>query len=120
MDLPLIHKLIEVYKLWQEYLPHFPKTSRYTLGSKIDQLFIEMTELVYSASYMPTEKKLACSKKSSSKLDLLKFFLRISWEIKALDNKKYIALSERLDEIGKMLGGWIRQLKEKLPSETEE
>jgi len=51
---------------------------------------------------------------------LLKFFLRISWEIKAVDNKKYIALSERLDETGKMLGGWISQLKAKLPSETEE
>jgi len=42
---------------------------------------------------------------------LLKFFLRISWEIKAVDNKKYIALSERLDEIGKMLGGWIKTTK---------
>ena len=120
MDLPLIHKLIEAYRLWQEYLPHFPKTSRYTLGSKIDQLFIEMTELVYCASYMSLEKKLACIKKSSSELDLLKFFLRISWETKALDNKKYVALSERFDEIGKMLGGWIRQLKEKLPLEAEE
>jgi len=120
MDLPLIHKLIEAYKLWQEYLPHFPKTSRYTLGSKIDQLFIEMTELVYSASYMSGEKKLACVKKSSSKMDLLKFFLRISWEVKALDNKKYAKLSEILDEIGRMLGGWIRQLNEKLPPEAEE
>ena len=116
----MIHKLIEAYKLWQENLPNFPKTSRYTLGSKIDQLFIEMTELVFTASYLLSEKKLICINKASAKLDLLKFFLRISWEIKALDNKKYAALSEKLDEIGKMLGGWIRQLKEKLPPKTEE
>jgi len=57
---------------------------------------------------------------SSAKFDLLKFFLRISWEIKSLDNKKYVVLSERFDEIGKMLGGWIRQIKEKLPVQTEE
>jgi len=25
-----------------------------------------------------------------------------------MDTKKYISLSEKLDEIGKMLGGWIR------------
>lgn len=120
MDIPIIHKLIEAYKMWQEYLPNFPKTSRYTLGLKIDQFFIEVAELIFTASYLPAEKKLICINKSSAKLDLLKFFIRISWEIKALDNKKYAALSERLDEIGKMLGGWIRQLKEKLPPKTEE
>jgi len=48
---------------------------------------------------------------ASVKLDLLKFFLQIAWEIKSLDNKKYILLSERLNEIGKMLGGWIKALK---------
>lgn len=31
-------------------------------------------------------------------------------EIKALDDKKYIALSAGIDEIGKMLGGWSGQL----------
>jgi len=30
----------------------------------------------------------------------------VLWETKTLDNKKYILLSQKLDEIGKMLGGW--------------
>jgi len=47
---------------------------------------------------------------ASAKLDSLKFFLQIAWEIKALDNKKYIALSENLSEIGRMLGGWQKQV----------
>jgi hypothetical protein len=34
----------------------------------------------------------------------------ILWETKSLDNKKYIALSGPLDEIGRMLGGWNGQL----------
>ena len=33
----------------------------------------------------------------------------ILWEIKCLDNKKYITLSLKLDEVGKMLGGWQGQ-----------
>lgn len=119
-DLPIIHKLIEAYKLWQEYLQYFPKTSRYLLGSKIDSAFIETTELIFISCSLGGENKLAYLLKSSVKLDLLKFFLRISWEIKAIDNKKYAVLSEQLNEIGKMLGGWMRQLKEKLPTKTEE
>jgi len=92
-------------------LPHFPKDSRYTLGTKIDNLFLETTELIIGGSYSDKIEKLISLKKASVKLDLLKFFLQIAWEIKSLDNKKYIKLSEKLNEVGKMLGGWIKSLK---------
>lgn len=110
-NLSILQKLIAVYKLWHDFLPNFPKTSRYTLGFKIDSLFIETTEAVVTASYLRSEQKISFVLKASTKLDLLKFFLQVAWEIKALDNKKYILLSERLDEIGKMLGGWNKQIK---------
>ena len=41
--------------------------------------------------------------------------LRIAWETKALDTKKYISLSEPLNEIGRMIGGW----RNKALKETE-
>lgn len=110
-NLTLTQKLVAVYKLWHQFLPHFPKDSRYTIGNKIDNLFLEVIELIIKASYSDKLEKLISLKKASLKLDFLKFFLQLSWEIKFLDNKKYISLSEKLDEIGKMLGGWIKSLK---------
>lgn len=110
---------MEVYKAWQEYLVNFPKTSRFSLGSKIDTIFLQLIEYIFIACCLKGEYKLSYLSKSSAKLDLLKFFIRIAWEVKALDNKMYIVLSEHLDETGRMLGGWIRQLK-KLPCETKE
>jgi len=91
-------------------LPHFPKGSKYTLGNKIDSLFVGILELIFIAVYLPREHKLPYIKKSIGKVDLLKFFLQISWEINSLENKKYIALSEPLNEIGRMLGGWYKQI----------
>ncbi len=38
----------------------------------------------------------------------------VLWETKSLDNKKYIALSLQMDEIGKMLGGWQGQLSKQI------
>ena len=70
-----------------------------------------MIEGAIQASISDKLEKLISLKNASLKLDLLKFFLQISWEIKSLDNKKYIKLSEKLNEIGKMLGGWIKSLK---------
>ena len=115
-NLPVIQRLITTYKLWYEFLSHFPKTSRYTLGSKIDALFIEIAESLIIASYLNRNQKIPYVRKAIFKLDLLKFFLQISWEIKSLDNKKFILLSEKLNEIGKMIGGWQKQLIREKPA----
>jgi hypothetical protein len=88
-----------------------PKDSKYTLGAKVDSLFLEVTEETIKASSSNKLEKLISLKRASIKLDLLKFFLQVTWEIKSLDNKKYINLSEKINEIGKMLGGWIKSLK---------
>lgn len=106
--LPIIQRFIAIYKRWDEFRDHFPKKSRYAIGAKIDSLFIEIAELLFIARYLGGQNKLPSLQKAAGKLDLLKFFLQIAWELKTLDNKKYIALSEPLNEIGKMLGGWMR------------
>lgn len=108
-DLPIIQHFISAYKAWHEFLPHVPKDSRYTLGIKIDRALLETVELLFSASYVKKELKLPYLEKATNRLDLAKFFLQILWEIKAIDQKKYIALSEKLNELGKMIGGWSRQ-----------
>lgn len=114
-QLPIIQKLVATYKLWHETVPHFPKTSRYTLGARIDSLFLDAIEHVLTAIYAPAPTKIVELGRSITTLDTLKFFLQVSWEVRSLDNKKYLALSEQLDEIGRMLGGWRKGL-EKTPA----
>ena len=41
-------------------------------------------------------------------LDLFKMMLRLSQDTKALPEKGYLDLVARANEIGKMLGGWIK------------
>lgn len=81
------------------------------MGAKIDSLFLEILELTFTSAYLSKDQKLPYIQKAAAKLDLLKFFLQIAWEIKSLDNKKYQMLAEPLVEIGKMFGGWIRQIQ---------
>lgn len=116
--MPIIQRFISIYKLWDEFRDHFPKKSRYTLGAKIDSLFIEKIEFLYIAGSLPRGQKLPVLQKASGKLDLLKFFLQLAWELKLFDNKKYIILSDPLADIGRMIGGWIKNV-EKETSATE-
>lgn len=110
-DLPILTKLNETYKLWHEFLLHLPRLTRYTLGMRVDNLFTDSLELLLLAGYASRPDKLTILYKLSAKLDALKFFLRVLWEIKALDHKKYMAVSAVLGEVGKMAGGWMTMLK---------
>lgn len=71
--------------------------------------------LIFTSSHLNKKAKLPFIQKASQQLDSIKFIMQIAWEIKALDDKKYIKISEHLNEAGKMVGGWLKQLKENPP-----
>jgi hypothetical protein len=111
----VVLKLKDSYRLWQEYLTQFPKQNRYTLGNKIDEVFLLAIEYCFLASYASKTTKLVHLERCISRVDLLKLLLQLAWEVRALDTKKYIALSEQLQEVGRMLGGWKKGLESKTP-----
>ncbi|MEK9134775.1 MAG: four helix bundle protein [Patescibacteria group bacterium] len=108
--LPILQKAKSAYLLWYQYYPIIPKTHRYSLGQKIDNLFVNAIEAITTAGFLNKEEKLPYVRLARRKIDTLKIFLMMCWETKSLDDKKYIALSLKIDELGKMLGGWQGQL----------
>jgi hypothetical protein len=108
--LPVLQKIKEAYLLWHNYHQTLPKTQRYSLGQKIDNLFIEIIEATAVAAFLSRQEKPPFVRRAIQKLDALKILLMVLWETKSLDNKKYAALSAPLEEIGRMLGGWNGQL----------
>lgn len=65
--------------------------------------------MISGALYIKKEERALYIKVAIRKTDTLKLFFLILWETKPLDNKKYLAISEKIDEIGRMLGGWLGQ-----------
>ena len=96
--------------IWIGFYNILPKIHKYSLGQKIDTLFIEIIEAISIASFLSREEKHPWVRLAIRKTDTLKILLMVLWEAKSLDNKKYIALSLKIEEIGRMLGGWSGQL----------
>lgn len=109
----MVLRLKDTYNLWQKILTHFPKQNRYTLGNKIDEVFLLAIEYCFLASYANRETKIIHLERCISRIDLLKLLLQLAWEIQALDTNKYSALSTELQEVGRMLGGWRKGLEAK-------
>ena len=116
-DLPVLQKLAFAYKLWQGIAPHISRMTRYSLGAKIDNLFTDCIEQLLLASYTNREHKLKYIVEASNKVDFLKYFIQLVWELKAINNNKYISLSTPLTEVGKMLGGWRKQNESQPPAD---
>lgn len=96
--------------MWHGYCQSLPKIHKYSLGQKIDNVFIDLIEAMAIAGFLPKNEKLPYVRLAIRKADLMKILLLILWEIKGIDNKKYADLSQPLQEIGRMLGGWHGQI----------
>ncbi|MEK7163129.1 MAG: four helix bundle protein [Patescibacteria group bacterium] len=116
-----MHKVKDAYLFWHEFYRELPKHHRHSFGYRIDSLFVEIIEAIAAATFLSREEKSPYVRLSIKKLDALKILLMILWETKSLDDEKYIALSVKLEEIGKNLGGWYGQIvKQNSPTKAGE
>ncbi len=114
----VLMKAKNTYKVWHEILIHVKRIDRYTIGIRIDDVFLVFLEHLFRTSFASNKlEKLSFVSSSIANSDLLKFLLQIAWEHEILDNKHYGVLMLSLDEVGRMLGGWKRQIENKTPAQ---
>jgi hypothetical protein len=110
-DIPIFKKTYDLYKTFYGYRNLIPKKDRYTIYQRCDSLLLDVLENILAASKLQKEGKSTPLENASVKLNLLRVFVRLMKETKAIDGKKYLALETSIDEIGRMLGGWIRSVR---------
>ena len=112
-DIPIFKKTYDLYKVSYTYHAAIPKQDRYAIWQRSENLVLDILEGILLASQTYKGEKLPILEKTSLKLNLLRVFLRLMKEVKTIDNKKYTALQASIDEIGRMLGGWIKSTRER-------
>jgi hypothetical protein len=91
-------------------VPHIPKSSRYTIGARIENKFLDLLECSYIAYFASKENKLEKISECILILDTLKFLVSVTWEAKIISHKQFEEIALKLDEAGKMFGGWKKNL----------
>lgn len=66
-----------------------------------------------TAEYQRDEQKRETLTNLSPLINTVKILIRLSHNIDILSEKEYIWCQSELQEIGNMLGGWIRSIKDK-------
>lgn len=110
-DTPIFTKTYELYKEIYNLRNIVPKQDRYAIWLKVETSTLEVLEAILIAINVYRTEKVEVLEKANKNLNILRVFIRLAKDVKAIDNKKYIALQEKIDEIGRMLGGWLKSLK---------
>jgi len=102
---------MELYKELARHRSNVPAFDRHGLWKACEETALETMKSVLLASQTPQSKKHTALEQASMYLNLLRVLLRLAWETKCIDHKKAAALQIIVDDTGRMLGGWLRSLK---------
>ena len=84
----------------------FPKHEKHVLGAEIRLSMLNVQRLIITA-YKRYHKKTTLTD-LDIELSILRRRVRLAKDLRYIDVKRYRLWSEKLVEIGKMVGGWIR------------
>jgi len=120
----LNRKFMEFSKLLNVYLNHFPNHEKYALANRIRNTAYEIYD------YITEGQKRYQKKTTLTQLDIahekLRMQLYLAYELgyfrfrdgkasdggEKLEERRFVAVSGLVDELGKMIGGWIKKIKE--------
>lgn len=110
LDIPIFHKIYDLYKLLHSYHHRIPKSERYTLWQKCENTTLALLESLIETSHRKGDERTQSLYAISNQLDLLKVLIRLAKETRTIDNQWYIDIQALIQEIGKMIGGWIKSV----------
>ena len=106
-----IAKTYDLLKWLMPAVSRFPKDKRYTLGQRIENKLLDILELLLDANY--SQDKLEILKKANLELEYFRYLIRLSYDLEFLDLRRYEFTAQAVNEIGRLIGGWIKQQRAK-------
>lgn len=116
---PIVMRSYDLCAELYQHINRFPRAQRGLLGRVILDEGLRMLAALALANRL-ADKTEALSE-ASGHLDALRIALRLATRLTFLPKRAYAALSETIDEVGRMLGGWLKheQAKGQATSLTE-
>jgi hypothetical protein len=110
LDIPIFHKLYDLYKLLHGLQGLVPKSHRYSIWLKCENTTLALLEILITIGHKKGSERIQSLYMMSDRLDLLKVLFRLAKDTRAIDNKQYLEIQIYIQEIGKMVGGWIKSV----------
>lgn len=105
----VLTKLHELLLYTVPQLGKMPRDRKFLLGDRIEVKMLEVQERCVRA-YFSREKKVHLLEANIG-LELIRHLVRLAHGLHDLPPKAYEVISTKVDEVGRMIGGWIKQAR---------
>ena len=105
-EVDAITKLYD-YLLWMiPKLEKFPRSQKFLLADRIENLMLDILDLLIEAAY--SRKKQPPLRSANLQLEKLRYLVRLSKDLKLINLKSYEYSARSLVGIGTSIGGWLK------------
>jgi hypothetical protein len=84
----------------------FPKSQKFLLGDRIQTSALTVLENLIDATYSRRRQHHLAS--ANLGIEKMRFLFRLSTELRHLDLRRYEHAARSLDDIGSLIGGWVK------------
>jgi hypothetical protein len=113
---------VRVFDLLEWLVPKgesFPRTFRHTVTARMLGAAMDLPERLYQAHTRRGRARLAALGEADAALNVLRLYLRLAHRWRWLTDGQYEHVSAIVAEIGRLLGGWLRQEQRALRAAPE-
>lgn len=107
-DLLIRQKVLDMIEYGHAAVRQFPKSERHVLGAQIRNTMWQILRLVVVCNKRYHKK--TTMQDLDAELDLLRCQIRVAMTLAYLEFRRYEHWSKLNDEIGRMIGGWMKSL----------
>ena len=105
-ELIVIVKMYDLIKWSCETISRFPRNYRFVLGERIETNLLDILELLIAAKF--SKDRIALLTKTNLRLEILRHEMRLAKDLECLRLKSYLFSAGTIDEIGRLVGGWLK------------
>ena len=101
--------LVKAYDhvLWSvQKAEKFPRSFRFSVGERIVQGSLDLLLTLVDATY--SRDKAPHLARANRELNALRYLFRLAKDLRLVSNDAWVFSAERLDELGRMTGGWLK------------
>ena len=89
----------------------FPKSQRFLLAERLSRMALDFYDLILEAVMEP-ERQAALLGAADRHLTKIRLYLRLSYDLQCISQGQFEHAARRVDEIGRLMGGWQKKFKE--------
>ena len=109
--------LLPKYEKYMEYMLYnvvskLPRIEKFNLGNEVKISMFESVKYILILSKVDKKIRLGYLNMLDASICVQRIYVRIMYKRKYIDNKRYMYIMEMLAEIGKMIGGYIKWVRE--------